>query len=168
MARSTRSSHMADVVDAATRSRMMSGIRGKHTKLEMVVRRWLHRKGFRFRIHDKRLPGNPDLKLPKYRSVVFVNGCFWHKHECHLFKWPSSRKDFWNAKLARNCERDARNVASLMASGWRVAIVWECAIKGQSQSKVDDTLGELAKWLLATSEFTPRLISFPSILGSAR
>ena len=93
---------MADVVDRKTRSRMMSGIRGKNTRPELLIRKGLHARGFRFRLHDKRLPGKPDLVLPKYSAVIFVHGCFWHGHDCHLFKWPQSRREFWRKKITRN------------------------------------------------------------------
>ncbi len=90
---------MPDVVSRAKRGEMMSGIRGKNTKPELVIRSALHRAGYRFRLHTRSLPGKPDLVLPKYRAAIFVNGCFWHGHDCHLFKWPGTRKDFWRAKI---------------------------------------------------------------------
>ncbi|HAQ34711.1 MAG TPA: very short patch repair endonuclease [Alphaproteobacteria bacterium] len=117
---------MTDVVPPRVRSRMMSGIRGKDTKPEMVVRRGLHAMGFRFRLHDRSLPGNPDLVLRKYRTVIFVHGCFWHRHDCRYFKWPATRPEFWRNKILRNVERDEENVAALEAMGWRVLTVWEC------------------------------------------
>jgi DNA mismatch endonuclease, patch repair protein len=123
---------MTDVVDAATRSRMMSGIRSKDTKPEMIVRRALHKAGFRYRLHDGRLPGKPDIVLPKYRTVIFVHGCFWHGHLCKDFKWPKSRVEFWRAKIEGNVARDARNLELLERAGWRVAVVWECSIKSFS------------------------------------
>lgn len=107
----------------------MSGIRGKHTKPEMVVRRFLHRRGFRFRLHDRRLPGRPDIVLPKYHSVVDVRGCFWHRHPgCRFAATPKTRQEFWEAKLRGNVERDARNTAALQADGWRVFVIWECEV----------------------------------------
>jgi len=117
---------VTDVVPPRVRSRMMSGIRGKDTKPEMVVRRGLHAMGFRFRLHDRSLPGNPDLVLRKYRTVIFVHGCFWHRHDCRYFKWPATRPEFWRNKILRNVERDEENVAALEAMGWRVLTVWEC------------------------------------------
>ena len=110
---------MADVVSAEVRSRMMAGIRGKNTKPEMIIRRGLHARGFRYLLHDKRLPGKPDLVLPKHRAVIFVNGCFWHGHDCPLFKWPKTRKGFWRTKIARNRENDESAVIALRRSGWR-------------------------------------------------
>ena len=120
---------MADIVDSATRSRMMSGIRGKDTKPEMVVRRFLHRKGFRARLHDRRLPGRPDIVLPKYRTVVEVRGCFWHRHSgCPFAYMPTSNRAFWMAKLDGNVARDVRNERALAEAGWRTLVVWECEV----------------------------------------
>jgi DNA mismatch endonuclease (patch repair protein) len=138
---------MPDVVDAQTRSRMMSGIRGKNTKPELVVRRVLHRRGFRYRIHATALPGKPDMAFAGRRAVVFVHGCFWHGHDCHLFKWPSSRVDFWRQKITRNQEKDAETDAALRLAGWRRLIVWECALKGRTRLTLE-RLGTLAgRWL---------------------
>jgi len=137
---------LADVVDAATRSRMMSGIRGKNTKPELVIRKALHARGFRYRLHCK-LPGKPDLCLPKYRAVIFVHGCFWHGHDCHLFKWPSTRPEFWREKIGRNRAVDAAAEAKLLTDGWRVAIVWECALKGRTRRVIEDIAQDCADWL---------------------
>ena len=124
---------MPDVVDAATRSRMMSGIRGKNTKPEMILRQGLHARGLRYRLHAKDLPGTPDLVFPARRAVLFAHGCFWHGHNCHLFRMPSTRPEFWQAKIARNQVVDARSTAALQAAGWRVGVVWECALKGRTE-----------------------------------
>lgn len=140
---------MADIVTPDVRSRMMSGIRGKDTRPEMIVRRALHAAGFRYRLHDKRLPGKPDLVFPKYRAVVFVHGCFWHGHDCHLFKIPATRTDFWRAKIHGNVERDRKAVEKLNGAGWRVGTVWECALKGKTRLAAEDVLRLLASWLLA-------------------
>jgi len=137
---------LADVVDPATRSRMMSGIRGKNTKPELTIRKALHARGFRYRLHCK-LPGKPDLCLPKYRAVIFVHGCFWHGHDCHLFKWPSTRPEFWREKIGRNRAVDAAAEAKLLADGWRVGTVWECALKGRERLTLDDLTDELVGWL---------------------
>lgn len=118
---------MADIVDAATRSRMMSGIKGKNTKPELVVRRFLHRAGLRFRLHDKRLPGRPDIVLPRHCAIVHVHGCFWHQHSgCRFAYMPASNRAFWQSKLGANAERDRRKDEALRALGWRVFTVWEC------------------------------------------
>lgn len=138
---------MPDVVDKKTRSRMMSGIQGKNTRPELLIRKMLHKAGFRYRLHSKELPGKPDIVLPKYRAVVLVNGCFWHGHGCHLFKWPSTRKEWWETKIYRTIEKDEENLAALQASGWRTAIVWECAIKGRTRLNLDTIANSLFTWL---------------------
>ena len=120
---------MADVVDKATRSRMMSGIRGKNTKPELLVRSYLHAQGYRFLIHDRRFPGKPDLVLPRWRTVVFVHGCFWHWHSCRYFKLPQTRTDFWRKKLTDNKNRDQSNRLKIEELGWRVLAVYECALR---------------------------------------
>lgn len=138
---------MADIVSPAVRSRMMAGIRAKNTKPEMVVRRRLHAMGFRYRLHDRKLPGKPDLVLPKYRSVIFVNGCFWHGHECANFKWPKTREGFWREKIGRNKVNDAKNSASLLALGWRTLVIWECAIKRQRDTALLELFDQCRDWL---------------------
>lgn len=138
---------MADVVTPEVRSRMMAGIRGKNTKPEMIVRRRLHRLGFRFLVHDKRLPGKPDLVFPKWRGVIFVNGCFWHGHDCRLFKLPSTRTEFWRHKIEGNRDRDSAAVRKLQEMGWRVSFVWECEIKNRSAREIEAVLERCALWL---------------------
>jgi len=138
---------MPDIVTSDVRSRMMSGIRGKNTKPEMILRQGLHRLGFRYRLHDKTLPGKPDLVFPARRAVLFANGCFWHGHDCHLFKWPASRPEFWLAKINRNREVDQRSETALHALGWRVGVVWECALKGRMRLPLEVVLGQCADWL---------------------
>ncbi|MFN4339557.1 very short patch repair endonuclease [Parvibaculum sp.] len=125
----------------------MAGIRSTNTHPEMTLRKALHSRGLRYRLIDKRLPGRPDLVFPKYHAVLFVHGCFWHKHDCHMFKWPSTRREFWREKLSRNSERDAIVVAKLVEAGWRVGIVWECALKGKWRRPLDDVAEDCAKWL---------------------
>ncbi|MFW2545571.1 very short patch repair endonuclease [Primorskyibacter sp. 2E107] len=120
---------MTDVVDKTTRSRMMAGIRATNTKPEMLVRRALHARGFRFRIHDKRLPGRPDVVLPKWKTAIQVHGCFWHRHSgCAKATNPSSNASFWAKKFQANVERDAVAVEGLMEKGWRILVVWECSL----------------------------------------
>ena len=120
---------MADIVNTATRSRMMSGIRGKNTKPEMVVRRFLHACGLRFRLHVRRLPGSPDMVFPRWRTIVNVHGCFWHQHPgCRFAYMPASNRSFWKSKLSGNAKRDERNEAELRRLGWRVFTVWECEV----------------------------------------
>ncbi len=136
-----------DVVDPATRSRMMAGIRAKDTKPEMVVRRGLHALGFRFVLHDRRLAGKPDMVLPRWRSAIFVHGCFWHGHNCPLFRWPGTRQDFWRQKIGRNQERDAEVEAELDRAGWRVLKIWECSLKGTGRIGIDRVVPLAADWL---------------------
>ena len=140
---------MVDVVDSKTRSRMMSGIRSKNTKPELLIRKGLHARGFRFRLHDKRLPGKPDLVLPKYSAVIFVHGCFWHRHDCHLFKWPKTRREFWYKKLLRNQEKDVESYTSLKKDGWYILTIWECALKGRTRKPLDKVLDMAADWLVS-------------------
>ena len=137
---------MADIVDAATRSRMMSGIRGKDTKPEYLVRRGLHARGFRFRLHGSTLPGRPDLVLSKYSAAILVHGCFWHAHGCSLTKVPKTRPDFWRQKLEGNQARDARQLQELHSMGWRTLTIWECALRGP-KDLVEFTLDRAANWL---------------------
>lgn len=121
---------MADVMTPEQRSRCMAAIKGKDTKPEMIVRKYLFSRGLRFRVQVRKLPGNPDIVLPKYKVVIFVNGCFWHGHEgCKYFRLPKSNVEFWEKKIERNVARDVRNEAELKALGWRVVRVWECEIK---------------------------------------
>jgi len=138
---------VADIVDAATRSRMMSGIRSRHTKPERIVRSGLHRLGFRFSLHSRRLKGTPDLVLPKYNAVIFVHGCFWHGHECSLFRMPGTRTEFWRAKFARNRENDDSARKALADQGWRVLVIWECALRGRSPKEVTSLLQRVSAWL---------------------
>ncbi|WP_441242755.1 very short patch repair endonuclease [Tardiphaga sp. 768_D3_N2_1] len=137
---------MADVVSPEVRSRMMSGIRGKNTRPEIILRKALHAEGFRFRIHAS-LPGKPDMVFPKWKAVLFVHGCFWHGHKCHLFKWPKTRTEFWLAKISGNIARDERNIAALLDNGWRVGIVWECALKGRTRLDSDLVIKRCSTWL---------------------
>jgi len=124
---------MADVFDPGKRSQVMAGIRGKNTRPEVLVRSLLHRAGYRFRIHSTAVPGHPDVWLPKYRAAVFVHGCFWHRHDCHLFKWPANNAEFWRTKIERNVVVDQRHLKALAALDVRVLVVWECAIKGKTR-----------------------------------
>lgn len=138
---------MADIVNKETRSRMMSGIRGKDTRPELLLRRALHARGFRYRLHPKTMRGRPDMVLTKHRVAVFVHGCFWHRHEgCRFASTPATRPEFWAAKFTANIRRDQKVVATLSAEGWRIAIVWECALK--KQANVNLTVEQLANWIL--------------------
>lgn len=137
---------MADVVDSRTRSRMMSGIRSKNTKPELIIRQALHHLGFRYRLHSPDLPGKPDLVLKKYNAIIFVHGCFWHKHNCHLFKWPKTRPDFWKKKIERNQKKDAESIEALRERNWRICIVWECSVKG-AKADVRGVVNRLVEWI---------------------
>jgi DNA mismatch endonuclease (patch repair protein) len=128
---------------------MMAGIRGRDTQPEMLVRRGLHAAGFRYRLHAKELPGKPDLVLPRYTAVIFVNGCFWHGHNCHLFRWPLSNVEFWRSKLSRNMAVDKQARVSLRASGWRFLDVWECSLKGKSRRDAPSVNAAIVRWLLS-------------------
>jgi len=124
---------MADVHDKATRSYNMSRIKNKNTKPEILVRKFLFANGFRFRLNDKKLPGKPDIVLAKYKTVIFVNGCFWHGHEnCKYFKLPGTRTEWWKEKIEKNIENDLKKQFHLVNLGYKVIIVWECEIKNKS------------------------------------
>lgn len=130
-----------DVHDKKTRSYNMSQIKGKNTKPEEMVRKYLFSQGFRYRKNDKRLPGSPDIVLPKYKTVIFVNGCFWHGHNgCKYFVWPKSNEDFWKNKIKANIARDKKKTDALEALGWKVIVVWECELKTQNRN---DTLQKI-------------------------
>lgn len=131
---------MADVVSTAKRSEMMAGIRSKDTKPEMLIRRGLHERGYRFRLHRKDLPGKPDIVLPKYGAAIFVNGCFWHGHDCHLFKWPKTREAFWRVKICGNVARDRAKTQALKVDGWKVGVLWECAVRKEGAGVCIDAL----------------------------
>jgi len=137
---------MTDVHSPETRSYNMSRIRGKHTKPEMLLRSLLHRAGFRFRIHDARLPGKPDIVLPRYKSVIFVNGCFWHRHEgCKYATTPKTRKEFLEKKFSDTLKRDSAKQKQLQELGWDVFVVWECELKSDSESVLKYLIKELQK-----------------------
>ncbi len=141
-----------DVVDKETRSRMMSGIRGKNTKPELIIRSLLYRAGFRYRLHVKKLPGKPDLVFKKYNAVIFVHGCFWHRHDCKYFKWPKTRAEFWKKKLNNNVLADSKNIDKLLNSNWRVCIVCECAIKS-AKNDLSEIQHKIASWLNSETMF---------------
>lgn len=125
----------------------MAGIRGKNTRPELIIRRGLHALGFRFRLHDRKLPGAPDLVLPRWRAVILVHGCFWHGHDCSLFRWPGTREEFWRTKIGRNRIRDAEVETLLDRAGWRVMKVWECSIKGRGKIGAERVIPLIADWL---------------------
>lgn len=126
---------MADNHSKEVRSKNMSHIRSTNSKPEEIVRKYLFAQGLRYRKNVKKLPGCPDIVLPKYRCVIFVNGCFWHKHDCGRFVWPSSNVDYWKPKILRNIERDQINHSALCKMGWRVIVIWECELKKKVRDK---------------------------------
>lgn len=139
---------------------MMSGIRSSNTKPELRLRRTLHAKGFRFRLHDRLLPGRPDIVLPRWRAVIEVRGCFWHRHEgCRFATTPATRPKFWATKFGLNIDRDRRNEALLHEAGWRVAIVWECALRAND---VEPLIERIAGWIRSDdARFEVPLIPLP-------
>ncbi len=146
---------MTDIVDKATRSRMMSGIRGKNTRPEIEIRRRIFSKGFRYRLHDKRLPGKPDMVFPRHNAVVFIHGCFWHAHSCPLFKLPSTNTDFWGEKLLGNRKKDRENESNLVQKGWRIMTIWECVFRGRGinrEKAMDSISEEVSRWLVSKKD----------------
>ena len=131
---------MADVLTKEQRRVNMSRIRGRDTQPELVLRRGLHQRGLRYRLYRKDLPGKPDLVFPRAKAVILVHGCFWHLHDCPRFKWPETKEDFWRAKIGRNRQRDEIAVRKLNEAGWRVQIVWECALRGTGRRPLEEVL----------------------------
>jgi len=138
---------MADVLTVEQRRLNMSRVRGCDTKPELILRLGLHARGLRFRLHRKDLPGCPDLVFPRFRAVVFVHGCFWHGHDCPMFKLPVTRAEFWAAKIKGNRARDARAHNGLAAAGWRAMVLWECALRGPGRRPLEAVLDEIVRWL---------------------
>lgn len=135
---------MADVMTPKQRSRCMAAIKGKDTKPEMIVRKYLFSRGMRFRVQVRKLPGTPDIVLPKYKTVIFVNGCFWHGHEdCKYFRLPKSNVEFWKEKIGRNIERDRESMQALLDLGWKIIRVWECELRNKANR--EDTLNKIYK-----------------------
>lgn len=135
---------MADVMTPEQRSRCMAAVKGKDTKPEMIVRKYLFSRGMRFRVQVRKLPGNPDIVLPKYKTVIFVNGCFWHGHEdCKYFRLPKSNVEFWKEKIGRNIERDRESMQALLDLGWKIIRVWECELRNKANR--EDTLNKIYK-----------------------
>lgn len=140
---------MTDSVSAEKRSEMMSKVRSKNTRPELQVRRYLHSKGIRFRLHDPKLPGKPDIVMPRWRTVIFVHSCFWHWHGCRYFRLPKSRTPFWEEKLAGNKQRDSQNRIRLEEMGWRVIVVYECALRDSPKDTLDNLVQELRRKAIA-------------------
>ena len=151
---------MTDTVDRQTRSKMMSAVRAKNTKLETDIRRRLFAQGFRYRLHARNLPGTPDMVFPKYRSVAFVHGCFWHYHGCHLSSIPGTRRSWWKKKLEDNARRDSEAVFELRNLGWRILIIWECGFRRPKINRAEalDTIAARAAGFLKSKR---RLLEIP-------
>lgn len=142
---------MVDSLTPEQRSAQMSRIRGSNTKLEVLVRKGLHARGLRYRLGGAKLPGRPDIVLPKYRTVVFVHGCFWHGHDCPLYRLPKTRPEFWADKIGKNRTRDQRVTSELEAMRWRVLTVWECSLRGKTATEQASFLDRLAETLRQTA-----------------
>lgn len=140
---------MPDIVSSEKRSQMMAGIKGKNTRPELLIRSLLHKSGLRYKLHENTLPGKPDMVFPKYRAAIFIHGCFWHGHDCHLFKIPSTNREFWLTKINGNRERDQRDIEKLTALGWRIMIIWECAVKGKTRLEPQKIAETCRNWLLS-------------------
>lgn len=138
---------MADVLTPTQRKLNMSRVRGKDTKPELLLRRGLHSRGLRFRLHRRDLPGRPDLVFPRHKTCLFVHGCFWHGHSCELFRLPATRPEFWKLKIDGTRLRDRKAVLSLLELRWRVIVVWECAVRGPSRRSVDEVLDACVKFI---------------------
>ncbi|MDE0150585.1 MAG: DNA mismatch endonuclease Vsr [Rhodospirillaceae bacterium] len=138
---------MADTVDPITRSRMMASVRSRDTGPEVAIRKALHRRGFRYRTNDPKLPGRPDIVFPKYRAAVLIHGCFWHGHDCSLFRLPATRREFWAKKLQQNRERDEKVRLALSETGWRCLTVWECALRGPEKRDFIALIEEVIRWV---------------------
>ena len=143
---------MTDVHDSRTRSRNMSAISSKNTRPELTVRKILHSSGYRYRINVKRLRGKPDICLLRYNVLIFVHGCSWHHHDCHLFAWPKTRISFWQEKINTNAQRDHR-IIQYLKHEWRIVIVWECAIKGKTRLSDKNLESALQAWLQSKTQF---------------
>lgn len=138
---------LPDVVDRKTRSRMMSGIRSRNTRPELTIRSELHKLGYRFRLHSAKVPGHADLVLPGFRVAIHIHGCFWHGHDCSIFKRPGTRRKFWSSKFRRNRKRDKVVVRKTLDAGWRHLTLWECAFRGPDQIGLNEAMARVVKWI---------------------
>lgn len=144
---------MTDVHSKAVRSKNMAAIKGRNTRPEMLVRRALHQAGFRYRLHVASLPGKPDMVFPRYKAVIFVQGCFWHQHQCAMFHWPKTRAEWWRQKIRANRSHDEVVQDKLRELGWRVLLIWECAIKGKNKLPPGQLVSNISDWLQAGNSF---------------
>jgi len=131
----------------------MKSIRSENTRPEMAIRKGLYALGFRYRLHDKKITGKPDLVLKKYNAVIFINGCYWHGHDCHMFKPSKTRPEYWKNRIEKNRNRDQKTIKRLRDEGWRVLLVWECTLKGKCRLTQDDLLNKISKWILSDRSF---------------
>lgn len=138
---------MTDVHSPESRSKNMRAIRAKNTNPELILRKLLFARGLRFRLHVNTLPGKPDIILPKYRVAILVHGCFWHGHNCYLFKLPVNRREFWRTKISQNKQRDIRDMEALQQAGWSVLCVWECALKGRLKWDANELGDRITTWI---------------------
>lgn len=145
---------MTDVHNSATRSRNMAAIKSKNTRPERWLRQRLHALGFRYRLNVNTLPGKPDLVFPRHNAVIFVHGCFWHMHQCPLFRLPTTRTEWWERKLMHNRQRDLAEQDKLREMGWRVLLVWECAIRGRKKINETELIAQVAAWLKNSNHYT--------------
>lgn len=152
----------SDVLTPAQRRLVMSRIKAKHSKPEVVMRRGLHNRGLRYRLHSNTVPGRPDMVFPKYHTVIFVNGCFWHGHGCSLFKWPKTRADFWRTKINQNIDRDRKALAALKADGWCVLVVWECALKGKRKRDLPAVLTKAESFIRYSGQSFAEITEYES------
>ena len=158
-----------DTVDKETRSRIMSSVGQRNTGAETALRSALHAAGLRYRLHDRTLPGSPDLVFPKYRASIFVHGCYWHSHGCYKSTVPKSRREFWQDKFKANRERDERNIRLLREQGWRVLTVWECILKGKTADPAGNVANAVKAWLESDETFGEIPMTFlPSTSCSCR
>lgn len=142
---------MTDVHSLESRSKNMRAIRAKNTTPELTLRKILFARGLRFRLHVNALPGKPDIVLARYRVAIFVHGCFWHGHNCYLFKLPRTRREFWEAKISKNKQRDIRDNEALVRAGWSVLCVWECALKGRLKWDTNELADRITTWICSNS-----------------
>lgn len=144
---------MTDVHAPEVRRKNMQAIKGRDTKPEIFIRKSLHKLGFRYRVSPSDLTGKPDIYIARYRAVIFVHGCFWHGHGCYLFQWPSTRREFWLGKIHSNVERDERTLNLLREQGYRILVVWECALKGKFKRDPAELIDDIKKWLLSGDDY---------------
>lgn len=141
-----------DIVSREKRRSMMSGIRSKDTKPEMRIRKALYSRGYRYRLHSSKIPGKPDIIMRKCNAVIFIHGCFWHGHNCKLFRLPKTRTAFWENKINTNRKRDRQVISMLQKDGWRIAVIWECSMRGKGKMNFKDLMDRLTDWIESDSK----------------